>query len=152
MVPCDRLVAREPLYHLLVKAIWKGFLKLQTKLMSDLIISRFMYWLIFWSEEKEHSLRGLFLTAKASFFRQKCYLMLAMGTTCYSPNSIAITCKPQNLRAGPLNSRAARVSFGLWILKVKGPTLNLNILNAEVVLITVWGATFWNRWEYYGLL
>ena len=39
-------------------------------------------------------------------------------------------------------SRGARVSFGLWILKVKGPTLNLLILNAEVVLITVWGATF----------
>ena len=47
---------------------------------------------------------------------------------------------------GP-NSRGARVSFGLWILKVKGPTLNLHILNAEVVLITVWWATFWNQWE-----
>ncbi len=48
-------------------------------------------------------------------------------------------------------SRGARVSFGLWILKVKGPTLNRHILNPEVVLISVWGASFWNHWEYYGL-
>ncbi len=41
-----------------------------------------------------------------------------------------------------INSRGARVSFGLWILKVKGPTLNLDILNPEVVLIPVWGASF----------
>ena len=33
--------------------------------------------------------------------------------------------------------RGARVSFGLWILKVKGPTLFLHNLNAEVVLIRV---------------
>ncbi len=45
-------------------------------------------------------------------------------------------------------SRGARVSFGLCILKVKGPTLNLQILNARVVLITVWGPTFLNQWEY----
>ncbi len=48
-------------------------------------------------------------------------------------------------------SRGARVSFGLWILKVKGPTQNLHILNPEVVMITVWGASFGNKWEYYGL-
>ena len=35
---------------------------------------------------------------------------------------------------GP-DSRGARASFGLWILKVKGPSLNLHILNPEVVLI-----------------
>ncbi len=33
------------------------------------------------------------------------------------------------------DSREARVSFGLWILKVKGPTLNLHILNPGVILI-----------------
>ena len=41
-----------------------------------------------------------------------------------------------------LFSQGARVSFGLWILKVKGPTLNLHILNTEVVLIRVWDASF----------
>ncbi len=39
-------------------------------------------------------------------------------------------------------SRGARVSFGLWILEVKGPTLNLRILNVVIVLITVWGQLF----------
>ena len=39
-------------------------------------------------------------------------------------------------------SRGARVSIGLWILKDKGPTLNLHILNAEVVLTIVWGGNF----------
>ena len=48
-------------------------------------------------------------------------------------------------------SRGARVSFGLWILKVNGPARNLHILNPEVVLLPVWGATFGNQWEYYEL-
>ncbi len=48
-------------------------------------------------------------------------------------------------------SRGARVSFGLWILKVKGPTKNQYILTAEVVLMTVPGGVFPNQWEYYGL-
>ncbi len=34
---------------------------------------------------------------------------------------------------------------------VKGPTKNLYILNAGVVLVTVWGGVFPNEWEYYGL-
>ena len=34
---------------------------------------------------------------------------------------------------------------------VKGPTKNLYILNAEVVLMTVPGGVFPNQWEYYGL-
>ena len=34
---------------------------------------------------------------------------------------------------------------------VKGPTKNLYILIAEVVLMTVWGGVFPNQWEYYGL-
>ena len=41
--------------------------------------------------------------------------------------------------------------FGLWISKVKGPARNLHILNPEVVLVPIWGATFGNKWEYYGL-
>ena len=49
------------------------------------------------------------------------------------------------------DSRGARVSFWLWILKVNSPTRNLHILNPEVVLITVWGATFGNQWEYHEL-
>ncbi len=39
------------------------------------------------------------------------------------------------------NSRRARVRFWLWITKVPGPTKTLHILNAEVVLITVWGGS-----------
>ncbi len=50
-----------------------------------------------------------------------------------------------------ISSRGARVSFRLWILKVKGPPLNLHILNAEVVMMTVPGGVFPNKWEYYGL-
>ncbi len=38
---------------------------------------------------------------------------------------------------------------GFW--KLRAQLKNLHILNAEVVLITVWGTTFWNQWEYYGL-
>ncbi len=34
---------------------------------------------------------------------------------------------------------------------VKGPTKNLYILNAEVVLMTEPGGVFPNKWEYYGL-
>ena len=45
---------------------------------------------------------------------------------------VPITISYGGLYSIPLNSRGARVSFGLWILKVKGPTLNLHILNAEV--------------------
>ena len=36
---------------------------------------------------------------------------------------------------GPI-SRGARVSFGLWILKVKGPTLFLHILNFHCLSFT----------------
>ncbi len=48
-------------------------------------------------------------------------------------------------------SRGARVSLWLWILKVKGPARNLHNLIPEVAMITVWGATFGNQWEYCGL-
>ncbi len=34
---------------------------------------------------------------------------------------------------------------------VKGPTKNLYTMNAEVVLMTVWGGVFRNQWEYYVL-
>ena len=36
-------------------------------------------------------------------------------------------------------------------LCVTGPTKNLHILNAEWVLITVWGAVYLYLWEFYGL-
>ena len=36
-------------------------------------------------------------------------------------------------------------------LCVTGPTKNLHILNAEWVLITVWGAVYLYLWEIYGL-
>ena len=49
------------------------------------------------------------------------------------------------------DSRGARVSLWLWILKVKGSARNLHNLVSEVALITVWGATFRNQWENYGL-
>ncbi len=39
----------------------------------------------------------------------------------------------------------------LYNWSVKGPTKNLYILNAEVVLMTVPGGVFPNQWEYYGL-
>ncbi len=48
-------------------------------------------------------------------------------------------------------SQRARVRFWLWITKVSGPTKTLHILNAEVVLITVWGAVYLYLWEIYGL-
>ncbi len=34
---------------------------------------------------------------------------------------------------------------------VKGPTKNLYILTAEVVLMAIWSGVFPNQWEYYGL-
>ena len=44
---------------------------------------------------------------------------------------------------------SVRVKGDNW--SVKGPTKNLDISNAEVVLITVWGGVFPNQWEYNGL-
>ena len=38
--------------------------------------------------------------------------------------------------------------YGSVFLKVKGPTRNLHNLIYEVVLVTEWGATFGNQWEY----
>ncbi len=34
---------------------------------------------------------------------------------------------------------------------VTGPTKNMHILNAEWVLITVWGVVYLYLWEFYGL-
>ena len=34
---------------------------------------------------------------------------------------------------------------------IKGPTKNLYILIREMVLMTVWGGLFPNKWKYYGL-
>ncbi len=45
------------------------------------------------------------------------------------------------------SSRRARARFWLWIMKVTGPTKTLHILNAEVVLITEWGAVYLYLWE-----
>ncbi len=49
------------------------------------------------------------------------------------------------------NSQRAWGRFLLWITKVSGPTKTLHILNAEEVLITVWGAVYLYLWEIYGL-
>ncbi len=38
-----------------------------------------------------------------------------------------------------IHSQGARGRFQLWIMKVSGPTKNLYMLNAEVVLKPVWG-------------
>ncbi len=43
-------------------------------------------------------------------------------------------------------SRRARARFWLWIMKVTGPSKTLHILNAEVVLITEWGAVYLYLW------
>ncbi len=49
---------------------------------------------------------------------------------------------PHRVRAGDKKC----VKGDNW--SVKGPTKNMYILNAEVVLITVWGGVFPNQWEY----
>ncbi len=43
------------------------------------------------------------------------------------------------------NSNSGLKKVRYW--SVKGPTENLYILIAEVVLMTVWGGVFPNRWE-----
>ena len=48
-----------------------------------------------------------------------------------------------------LHSPGAKGRFWLWIMKVAGPTENLYILNAEVVLIPVFGAVCPDLWEIY---
>ena len=51
-----------------------------------------------------------------------------------------------------ISIRGARGRFWLWILCVTGPTKNLYILKAEVVLVTVWGTVCLYLWAIYGVL
>ena len=71
--------------------------------------------------------------------------------TCMLVISLTVPNAPATQSWQEIPGTRVRVSFGLWILEVNGPTQNLHILNPELVLITAWGTTIVNQWEYYVL-